>query len=71
MAMPQRDDPPSRCALRRTRKNEAIKRLEPPSRVRYGAPGTLLEYAVMHNDEAEADRLRAMSGDSLPAIQTS
>ena len=23
------------------------------------------------NDESEADRLRAMSGDSLPAIQTS
>ena len=39
MAMPQRDDP--------------------PSRVRYGALGDLLEYAVMHNDEAEADRLRA------------
>ena len=48
MAMPQRDDPPSRCALRRTRKIEAIKRLD-----------LLLEYAVMHNDEAEAARLRA------------
>ena len=71
MAMPQRDDPPSRCALRRTRKIEAIKRLEPPSRKHYGGPGALLEYAVMHNDEAEADRLRAMSGDSLPAILTS
>ena len=59
MAMPQRDDPPSRRALRRTGKIEAIKRLEPPSRKRYGGPGALLEYAVMHNDEAEADRLRA------------
>ena len=37
MAMPQRDDT-----------IEAIKRLEPPSRVRYGGPGALLEYAVMH-----------------------
>ena len=37
MAMPQRDDT-----------IEAIKRLEPPSRVRYGVPGALLEYAVMH-----------------------
>jgi hypothetical protein len=48
MAMPQRDDPPSRCALRRTSTIEAIKRLD-----------ALLEYAVMHGDEAEADRLRA------------
>ena len=48
MAMPQRDE-----------KIEAIKRLEPPSRKRYGGPGALLEYAVMHNDEAEAARLRA------------
>ena len=48
MAMPQRNDPPSRCALRRTRKIEAIKRFD-----------ALLEYAVMHNDEAEAARLRA------------
>ncbi len=47
MAMPQRDE-----------KIEAIKRLEPPSRKRYGGPGALLEYAVMHNDEAEAARLR-------------
>ena len=46
MAMPQRDDT-----------IEAIKRLEPPSRVRYGAPGALLEYAVMHGDEEEAERL--------------
>ena len=58
MAMPQRDDPPSRCALRRTSTIEAIKRLEPPSRVRYGGPDALLEYAVMHDDEAEAERLR-------------
>ena len=47
MAMPQRDDT-----------MEAIKRLEPPSRVRYGAPSALLEYAVMHGDEEEAERLR-------------
>ena len=65
MAMPQRDDPPTpssfaeatadKC-LRRTGTIEAIKRLEPPSRVRYGAPGALLEYAVMHGDEAERIR---------------
>ena len=47
MAMPQRDDT-----------IEAIKRLEPPSRVRYGAPSALLEYAVMHGDAEEAARLR-------------
>ena len=47
MAMPQRDDPPSRCALRRTSTIEAIKRLD-----------LLLEYAVMHGDEAEAERIR-------------
>ena len=46
MAMPQRDDT-----------IEAIKRLEPPSRVRYGAPSALLEYAVMHDDEEEAERI--------------
>ena len=67
MAMPQRDDPPTpssfavatadKC-LRRTSTIEAIKRLEPPSRVRYGAPSALLEYAVMHGDEADAERLR-------------
>ena len=61
MAMPQRDDT-----------IEAIKRLDacgrlralrvrrwrisPPKRSFYGAS---LEYAVEHNDEAEADRLRA------------
>jgi hypothetical protein len=48
MAMPQRDDPPSRCALRRTSTVEAIKRLD-----------VLLEYAVMHGDEEEAERIRA------------
>ena len=58
MAMPQRDDPPSRCALRRTSTIEAIKRLEPPSQVRYGASGALLEFAVMHGDEEEAARIR-------------
>ena len=47
MVMPQRDDT-----------IEAIKRLEPPSRVRYGAPSALLEYAVMHDDEEEAVRIR-------------
>ncbi len=35
---------------------EASKRLEPPSRVRYGVPDALLEYAVMHGDEAERIR---------------
>ena len=45
MAMPQRDST-----------IEAIKRLEPPSRVRCGASGALLEYAVMHGDEAERIR---------------
>ena len=59
MAMPQRDDT-----------IEAIKRLEPPSRVRFllraaryggqdGVSGALLEYAVMHGDEEEAERIRA------------
>ena len=45
MAMPQRGNT-----------IEAIKRLEPSSRVRYGAPGALLEYAVMHGDDAERIR---------------
>ena len=57
MAMPQRDDPPT-LRLRRTSTIEAIKRLEPPSRVRYGGPGALLEYAFMHGGEEEAARLR-------------
>ena len=47
MAMPQRDNT-----------IEAIKRLEPPSRLRYGGPGALLEYAVMHGDEEKAERIR-------------
>ena len=47
MAMPQRDDPPSHCALRRTSTIEAIKRLD-----------ALLEYAVVHSDEEEAERIR-------------
>ena len=34
MAMPQRDDPPSRCALRRTSTIEAIKRLDACGRLR-------------------------------------
>ena len=67
MAMPQRNDSltPSSFAeatadkcLRRTGTIEAIKRREPPSRVRYGAPSALLEYAVMHDDEEEAERIR-------------
>ena len=58
MAMPQRDDPPT-PRLRRTSTIEAIKRLEPPSRVRYGGPGALFEYSIMHGDEAEAERIRA------------
>ena len=32
---------------------EEIKRLERPSRIRFGASSALLEYAVMHGDEAE------------------
>ena len=47
MAMLQRDDPPSRCALRRTSTIAAIKRLD-----------ALLEFAVMHGDEKEAERIR-------------
>ena len=47
MAMPQRDDPPSHCALRRTSTIEAIKRLD-----------ALLEYAVVHGDKEEAERIR-------------
>ena len=47
MAMPQRDDPPSRCALRRTSTIEAIVRI-----------GASLECAVMHSDEEEAERIR-------------
>jgi len=47
MAMPLRDDT-----------IEEIKRLEPPSRVRNGAPGALIEYAVMHGDKEEAERIR-------------
>ena len=57
MAMPQRDDPPTQ-RLRRTGTIEAIKRLEPPSRVRCGVSGALLEYAAMHGEVEEAERLR-------------
>ena len=49
--MPQRDDT-----------IEAIKRLEPPSRVRYGVSGVLLEYAVMHGNEAERIREKKTGG---------
>ena len=38
---------------------DEIKRLERPSRIRFGVSSALLEYAVMHEDEAEAERLRA------------
>ena len=51
MAMPQRDNT-----------SEAIKRLEPPSRERYGVSGALLEYAVMHGDEAEHIREERAGG---------
>ncbi len=51
MAMPQRDNT-----------SEAIKRLEPPSRVRCGVLGALLEYAVMHGDEAERIREERTGG---------
>ena len=71
MAMPQRDDPPSRCALRRTSTIEAIKRLDACGRLRalrvrrwrisppkHSFCGASLEYAVMHDDEEEAERIR-------------
>ena len=51
MAVPQRDN-----------SIEAIKRLEPPSRVRCGVSGALLEYAVMHGDEAERIREERIGG---------
>ena len=51
MAMPQRGNT-----------IEAIKRLEPPSRVRCGVSGALLEYAVMHGDEAERIREERTDG---------
>ena len=51
MAMPQRGNT-----------IEAIKRLEPPSRVRCGVSGVLLEYAVMHGDEAERIREERTGG---------
>ena len=51
MAMPQRDD-----------MIEAIKRLEPPSRVCDGVSGALLEYAVMQGDEAERIREERIGG---------
>ena len=51
MAMPQRDNT-----------IDAIKRLAPPSRVRYGVSGALLEYAAMHGDEAERIREERTGG---------
>ena len=61
MAMPQRDNPPT-PRLRRTGTIEAIKRLEPPSRERYGAPGALHEYAAMQGHEAERIREERAGG---------
>ncbi len=51
MAVPQRDDT-----------IEAIKRLDPPSRVRCGVSGALLEYAVMYGGEAERIREERTGG---------
>ena len=71
MAMPQRYDPPSRCALRRTGTIEAIKRLDACGRLRalrvrrwrISPPkrsfcGASLEYAFRHGDEEETERIR-------------
>ncbi len=71
MAMPQRDDPPT-PRLRRTGTIEAIKRLDACGRLRalrvrrwrISPPkrsfcGASLEHAVMHEDEEEAERIRA------------
>ena len=41
---------------------EAIKRLEPSSRVRYDVSGALLEHAVMHGGEAERIREERTGG---------
>lgn len=49
MAMPQSDNT-----------IEAIRRLEPPSRVRYGAPVVLIEYTVLYGDEAETEWMKAV-----------
>ena len=51
MAMPQR------CNT-----IEAIKRLEPPLRVRYSVSGALFEYVVMQGDEAERIREERIGG---------
>jgi len=51
MAIPQRDNT-----------IEASKRLEPPSRVRDGVSGALLEHAVMQGDEAERIREERIGG---------
>ena len=70
MAMPQRDDPPT-PRLRRTSTIEAITRLDACGRLRalrvrrwrisppkHSFCGASLEYAVMHGDEEEAERIR-------------
>ena len=57
MAMPQRDDPPT-PRLRRTGTIEAIKRLEPPSRVRYGAPSACGRLRALLQRPAAQARLR-------------
>ena len=51
MAMPQRDDPPSRCALRRPSTIEAIKRLD-----------ALLEYAWRRGRGRTSPRGAAQAG---------
>ena len=60
MAMPQRGNT-----------IEAIKRLEPPSRVRYGVSGALLEYAPNASAKkgpAGALVLRKVGGRGAPAL---
>ena len=56
-ATERRDDPPSllRAMEDKLRKSSGWNRL----RRGYGGSSALLEYAVMHEDEAEAARLRA------------
>jgi len=46
MAMPQRDNVIRRRSASYGGQVEEIKRLEPPPRIRFGAPSALLEYAV-------------------------
>ena len=55
MAMPQRDDT-----------IEEIKRLERPSRIRFGVSSALLEYAVMHGDPPSQKLWRASEAEDEP-----